>query len=144
MKKRETKMDCRYCKERMDDYMEGKLQNTDEATFQAHLHTCPECLELFHLQELTEKIITDEKNIVPDFYLPGKIMAKIDGIKDEPASVLIRVLRPALAAISVAAAIMTGVLIGNISGVTADYRVPVELTLMNDAEMESVNVLAAE
>lgn len=144
MKKRVTKMDCRYCKERMDDYMEGKLQKTDEAAFQAHLHTYPECLELFRLQELTEKIITDEKKIVPDFYLTGKIMAKIEGVKDEPDSVLIRVLRPALATISVAAAIMAGVLIGNISGVTADYRMPVELTLLNDAEMESVTVLTAE
>lgn len=144
MKKIVTRMDCRYCKDRMDDYMEGKLQKNDEAAFHAHLHTCHECLELYRLQELTEKIIMNERNIVPDYYLTGKIMSKIEGIEDEPDSLLVRILKPAFATISVAAAIMAGVLIGNLPEETADYSVPVELILMNDADMESVNVLAAE
>jgi anti-sigma factor RsiW len=144
MKKRNIKMNCRDCIERIDEYTEGKLAYDEKLSFDAHLQTCPECMEFIRLQELADRIIKEEKKIVPDFYLTGKIMAGIESLEKEVDPLLTRILRPALLTISLAAAIMGGVLIGKISGGMADTRVPIELTLMNDAEMELVNVLAAD
>jgi predicted anti-sigma-YlaC factor YlaD len=144
MKKRKSKMDCSECREMIDDYLEGKFGKADEASFEVHLHTCPECRELVRMQELADKIITAEKESIPDFYLTEKIMSGIRSFETEPDPLLVRILKPALLTISVAAAIGAGILIGNISRAAADTMVPVELALMNDAELESVNILAAE
>lgn len=71
-------------------------------------------------------------------------MQKIGNLEPETSPLIIRILKPALATIAVAAAIMTGVLIGDFSTATSVRGTPIELTLMNDAEMEMINVLTAE
>lgn len=138
------KMDCVDCREKIDDYSEGKLANGEKLSFEAHLQICPDCLELVRIQEMADRIIAGEKNITPDFYLPGRIMQKIGNLEHETSPLIIRILRPALATIAVAAAIMAGVFIGDFSSGRQDRGTPIELTLMNDAEMEMINVLTAE
>jgi len=144
MKKRKVKMDCEDCKNRIDEYIEGKLGNEDKLSFESHLHICHECHEILNLQVLADRIIKEENKVEPDFYLSGKIMSRIENLEKEHNPWLIRIFRPALATVAVAGAIMGGVLIGSISAGTADTGAPIELTLMNDAEIEFINVLAAE
>jgi hypothetical protein len=56
-----------------------------------------------------------------------------------------RVLQPALIMTSIAAAIFIGVMIGNIYKPAATIiSKPVELSLIDDAEIESVNILSNE
>lgn len=135
-------MNCSICRERMDQYVEGQLGNGDKLSFESHLQACPECRKILNLQVLADRIITEEKKTVPDFFLSGRIMAGIRSLEKENVPVLTRFLKPALATISVAAAIMAGVLIGSIPGRTVMMSAPIELVLMNDAEMEFVNDLA--
>jgi predicted anti-sigma-YlaC factor YlaD len=139
-----NKMDCRICREKTDDYREGKLANGDKLSFEEHLLNSPACLELLRMQEMADRIIAVEKSMVPDFYLPARIMQKIGNLEKEPAPVFIRILRPALATIALATAIMAGVIIGDFSAGTTDKEPPIELTLMNDAGLEMINVLTAE
>lgn len=139
-----NKMDCGTYRDKIDDYREGKLANGDKLSFEAHLLTCPDCLELVRIQETADRIVAEEKIIIPDFYLPGRIMQKIGNLEKETAPVFIRILRPALATIAVAAAIMAGVMIGDFSAGKPDKGAPIELMLMNDAEMEMINVLTSE
>lgn len=137
-------MNCSFCRERLDQYSRGKLGNEDKLSFESHLHACQECRKLLNVLILADRIIEEEKKVIPDVYLSAKIMAKISNLEKENVPLLIRFLKPALATISVAAAITAGVLIGNFRSGTADNAMPIELVLMNDAEMESVNDLAAE
>lgn len=142
--KKSNKMDCRYCRDKIDEYVEGRLGKDDSIFFEQHLHTCAKCAELLHVQKLSDSIINDEKAVFPDFFLTARIMNRIENSGRETGSALTGILRPVMAMIAIAAAIFAGVLIGNISKTPEGVRAPVELALMNDAEIESVNVLTAE
>jgi predicted anti-sigma-YlaC factor YlaD len=138
------KMNCSFCRERIDQYTEGRLGYEDKLSFESHLQTCPECRKILNLQVLTDRIIISEKKAEPGFYLSDKIMAKIGSLEKEKDHPLSRFFKPALATISVAAAIMAGIFIGSIPKRTSGMTAPIELVLMMDTEMESVNVFAAE
>lgn len=143
MKKEGKKMNCMPYKDRIDDYTEGKLGRDEKISFENHLRECPECTALIRLQNLSDRVIAEEKHTSPGFYLSDKIMARIENSeRTDPA--LVRVLRPMVMTISVAAAIFVGVLIGDFSVKPEVKAIPVELTLMDDIAMESVNVLSNE
>lgn len=137
-------MKCSVFRNQIDEYTDGILGEEEKHSFDAHLLSCAECSELVAVQELTNRIIAIEKKAEPDFFLTSKVMSRIEALDHKPESQVIRVLKPALAAISIAAAITGGILLGNISEVTKDNGTPMELTLMNDADMELVNLLIVE
>jgi predicted anti-sigma-YlaC factor YlaD len=144
MNKKKIKMDCKLYRERIDDYVEGKLGKVEEISFEKHLHDCPECSDLVRIQKLSYRIIAHEKSTEPNPYLAAKIMAGIESRERNSGSALVRILKPVVITVSVAAAIFAGVLIGNIAVSPTDKIAPVELTLMNDNVMEAVNVLSEE
>lgn len=144
MRKEKKMMNCIGYSNMIDEYFEGKLGVDEKFAFENHLTTCPECSELVRLQKLAERIISEEKNSYPGFYLTGKIMNRIEESGNEPGGDLIRILRPALITISIAAAIFAGILIGNFSSVPRQRAIPIELTLMNDVSIESLNLLTLE
>lgn len=137
-------MDCSRCTDKIDDYLEGRLGREELISFEQHLGSCEECSAQVRLLKLSEKIIGHEKSLSPGYFLTEKVMARIEKLETEERSPLIRILRPALATIALAAAIFAGVLIGTISHVPSGYRAPVELTLMNDIVMESIDILATD
>lgn len=143
MKKEIKKMDCIY-RNRIGYYIEGKPGREEKLSFEDHLAHCPECMELVQLQKMLDGIIDEEKNIAPDPHLSDRIMTRIESSGKETGSTLVRILSPVAVTISVAAAIFAGVLIGNISAKPEVKPVPVELTLMDDIAMESVNILTNE
>jgi predicted anti-sigma-YlaC factor YlaD len=144
MKKESKKMNCQLYRDRVEEYVEGKLGKEEALSFENHLESCPECAELVRVQKLADRIIGEEKSSTPGFYLSGKIMNRIVASEQERGSALIRFIRPAVITISIAAAIFSGVLIGNISSRPQVKAIPIELTLMNDIAIESVNVLTRE
>jgi predicted anti-sigma-YlaC factor YlaD len=113
---------------------------------EAHLKHCAECAESYRIESLAESTINQEKVISPDNYLSAKIMARIENAKEtdfRTITPLTRILRPALIMTSMAAAIFAGVLIGNIykPSVTELSR-PLELVLIDDVAIESVDILS--
>jgi predicted anti-sigma-YlaC factor YlaD len=141
-------MNCQLCKKESDNYREGKLSGYLKMQVEAHLHECSECSEIFRIESIAESIIDKEKAIMPASNLTDRIMDRI-GKKEKTGNIistqLLRVLRPALIMTSMAAAIFIGVMVGNIykPAVTGNLR-PLELSLMDDAAIESINILSIE
>lgn len=141
-------MNCQLCRKESDAYLAGKLSEDMKTQVEAHLQSCEECAEDYYLQSLAEKVITREKTIYPDPYLTTRIMARLENSEetaDKITSPFIRVLKPFLIITTMAAAIFVGVMIGNIY--KPPLRVsarPVELALMDDLVIESINILSNE
>jgi len=132
----------------MDAYREGKLPRDIMTQVESHLETCKTCSEIYRLQVLADKVIDQERKLQSDPFLTTRIMAGIDhpaGSGSQSETVLIRILKPALMTVSMAAAIFFGILLGNLSQpVTDRVKLPVELALIDDAAIETVNILLNE
>jgi predicted anti-sigma-YlaC factor YlaD len=141
-------MNCQLCQKEMDAYREGKLPRDIMTQVESHLETCKTCSGIYRLQVLADKVIDQERNLQSDPFLTTRIMAGIDdpaGFGSQSETVLIRILKPALMTVSMAAAIFFGILLGNLSQpVTDRVKLPVELALIDDAAIETVNILLNE
>ena len=141
-------MNCQLCQKESDAYFGGRLSDDMRTQVEAHLQSCEKCATDYKMQSLAEKVMTQEKAINPDFYLTTRIMARLENSKviaDKITSPFTRLLKPVLIITTMAAAIFVGVLIGNIY--KPSVRVlskPVELALMDDVAIESVNILSNE
>jgi len=139
-------MDCQLCNKELDGYLSGLLDDNMHNKVKAHLEVCGECAETCRVQSLADSVINFEKGITPDNHLVSRVMAQIE--KGEEGSYdgtyrFMKVLKPALITTSMAAAIFAGVLMGNIykPSIKEPAR-PVELTLIDDAAIESVDILS--
>jgi predicted anti-sigma-YlaC factor YlaD len=139
-------MNCQLCQKELDAYREGRLSGDMRTQVEAHLKLCAECAESYRIESLADSIINQEKAIDPANYLTSRIMARIENPEETGyriISPLRRILKPALIITSMAAAIFAGVLIGNIYNPSdRDISRPVELALIDDAAIESVNILS--
>jgi anti-sigma factor RsiW len=141
-------MNCQLCQEESDKYFEGKLSDDFRIQVESHLEQCTECAESYRIQSIADSIINEEKAISPAVNLTARIMDRIESMENTGRKIskpFMRVLQPALIITSMAAAIFIGVLIGNIykpSGTIISR--PVELSLIDDAAIESVDILSNE
>lgn len=139
-------MDCQLCHKELDGYLSGKLEDNMNDQVKAHLEICEECAGIYRLQKLADRVINFEKEISPDNYLTSRVMARIE--KEEEGSYngtsrFLKLLKPALITTSVAAAIFAGVMMGNIyKPSSGELSRPVEFALIDDAAIESVNILS--
>ena len=142
------KMNCQLCQKEMDAYRDGKLPRDMMTQVNSHLKACEACSGIYRLQVLADKVIDQEKEIESDPFLATRVMAGIDNLKGsgyEPANAFIRVLKPVLVTASMAAAIFFGIMLGNLSQPVTDREIiPVELALIDDVAIESVNILSNE
>ena len=143
-----TKMNCQLCQKELDAYRDGKLQGDLKIQVESHVKACEICSGIFRLQLLADKVIDREKELQADPFRVTRIMAGIENLKGsgyKPANPFIRVFRPVLITASMAAAIFFGIMLGNLSGPVTDRKaIPVELALIDDATIESVNILLNE
>ena len=139
-------MNCQLCQKELDAYLEGRLSEDMRTQVDAHLKHCPECAESYRIESIANSIINKEKLINPDNYLSAKIMAKIENAEESDfrtISPFRRILRPVLITTSLAAAIFAGVLIGNIYKPSVkELTRPLELALIDDVAIESVDILS--
>ena len=111
----------------------------------SHLGTCKECSEIYRLEILTDRVIDYEKKMQVNPFLSTRVMAQIEDEETAGARQTRQILRPALIALSMAAAVFLGVTMGNISaGRTNGKVIPVELALIDDAGLESLYLLSNE
>jgi predicted anti-sigma-YlaC factor YlaD len=143
MKKELNKMDCMPYRDKIDDYLEGRLGEA-EISFLNHLQECPDCRQLIQIQKIADRIIIQEKSYTPAKDLTAKVMARIGDAKVKEDTALIRYLRPVAITISVAAAIFAGVMLGIISEKHTRTSTPVELSLINDIDIENLNSFSTE
>lgn len=141
-------MNCQLCQKELDAYREGRLPTDTLAQVEIHLEVCKKCAEIYNLQTLAERIINKEKELLPNPFLQTRIMAQIENLETSHYRAIptyIRVLRQAIIATSLAAAIFSGVMMGSIYKPAGNGKAtPVELALINDATIESVDFLSNE
>lgn len=141
-------MNCQLCQKESDAYREGRLPADTRTQVETHLGVCKKCAESYKLQTLAERIIKKEKELLPNPFLQTRIMAQIENLetaRNRAIQTYMRALRPAIIATSLAAAIFFGVIMGNIYKPSSSAKaIPVELALINDATIESVDVLSNE
>ena len=141
-------MNCHLCLKESDAYHEGTLSEEMKSQVKAHLEICQTCSESYRLEALVGSVIRHEKELQPDPFLRTKIMLRIENagtpyMRSKPS--YIKVLRISVIATSLAAAIFIGVIIGNIYKPSGSTKaIPVELALLNDSAIESVDVLSVE
>jgi hypothetical protein len=141
-------MNCQLCQKESEKYREGSLSDDLRIQVESHLKRCNNCAESYRIQSIADSVINLEKAYEPKNDLTSRIMGRIETLEDtdyKMTNPFMRVLQPALIITSIAAAIFIGVLIGNIykpSGTVISR--PVELSLIDDATIESVNILSNE
>lgn len=140
-------MNCQLCQKELDAYREGKLPEGIRIQVETHLESCDACAEMNQLISLADKVMEEEKSLQSNPFLVTRIMAGVEELSpayesDERVSVYQRVLKSAIVTVSLAAAIFIGVVAGNLyRPSTPVNKIPVEMVYLNDAALESVNLL---
>lgn len=141
-------MNCQLCQENLDAYQEGRLPSGMMTQLESHLETCDSCKRLSDIQLLANRVIRVEKETEVDPFRATRIMANIERLDNERfenALPGLKILRPVLISLSLAAAVLFGIMLGNLSRPAGNTgKVPLELALINDASLESVDILSLE
>ncbi len=116
------------------------------AQVDAHLAHCETCAKSYRLLRLSEKVMETEKTVLSNPFLSTRIMASIEKLEHGKESyqnipVYWKILKPALIGFSIAAAIFLGILAGDLYKPSHPAStLPVEMSYMDDAALESVNM----
>lgn len=141
-------MNCQLCQKNLDAYQEGRLPSDMMTQVESHLKICDSCKRMHNAQLLADRIISNEKETDANPFLVTRVMAMIENLGNtghEKEYVGTRILRPALITVSLAAAVFFGIILGNLSRPARNAdKIPVELALINDASLESVDILSNE
>jgi hypothetical protein len=141
-------MNCNQCQEKIYEYLEGKLPDDIKTDFETHISVCSECTNCLQLLTTAERVYEEEKKIESNPFLSTRIMSDIDelelkakGYNDVPVTA--KILKPVFITIVLVLAVFLGIVEGNIlkTGNAPNY-IPEEVTFINDATIESVNVFA--
>ncbi|HBE42754.1 MAG TPA: hypothetical protein DDW27_16425 [Bacteroidales bacterium] len=141
-------MNCQLCQENLDAYREGRLPAGMMTQVESHLKTCDSCKRLSEIQILAGRVISVEKETDVDPFLVTRVMAQIERLDTESFEnipLVARILRPALITLSLSVAVLFGIMLGNLSRPAGNTgKIPLELALINDASLESVDILSLE
>lgn len=141
-------MNCQLCRKEIDAYRGGKLPDDMMTQVESHLKTCEACAEMYKLQVIADKVFNQEKKAQSDPFLSTRVMALINNKEDQECktrTTFTRVLKPVLVTVSMAAGILYGVFMGNLSYPRSNReKIPVELALIDDATIESLDILTNE
>ncbi|NLN31077.1 MAG: hypothetical protein GX158_07595 [Bacteroidales bacterium] len=138
-------MNCRLYQKEFDSYPDGRHSSLTKDRIESHLRECRDCREFYRIQMLAEKLISEEKQLKVNPFLSTRVMQEIENQEVLTQKWIPGILKPALVVLSVAGAIFLGVLMGSIPAVNRGIRpVPLELSLINDARLESVDMLATD
>lgn len=138
-------MNCELCQRKMDAYREEKLSPDMKALVEDHIRSCSECAGILRMGILADKVIEREKQLEPDPYLSTRVIGLIESSENKAETGFITILRPVLMTLSLAAAVFFGIVLGNLTRTSGNFQpIPVELALINDSAMESIEVLSIE
>lgn len=141
-------MNCEWCQQHLPGYLGGSLPGETAIEVEKHLGDCRECMDQYRLLVLSARVMEEERNTVMNPFLSTRVMAGINAwekIKEgtRPAPSPVRLLKPLVIGLSVAAAIFAGILMGNMyKPLPSAKSVPVEMAYMDDALIESTSLFA--
>ncbi|MBN2813929.1 MAG: zf-HC2 domain-containing protein [Bacteroidales bacterium] len=141
-------MNCALCQKYLEAWLAGTLPDHLKIQVEDHLSVCPQCRKTADVLKISETLIAGEKETEPNPFLATRIMAAIEANESrielsKPG--FVRLLRPAVIALSMATAVFAGIALGRLSGSSsAINEIPMELVLINDAQMEAIGPLSNE
>jgi len=139
-------MNCQSCQKESEEYRGKKLSAEKRTQVGAHLESCKDCANSYITGAIIDSFINREKAIISNPFLATRIMAVLESREKGDMvrkSIFNRVLRPALITTSLAAAIFSGVLLGNVYQ-AHNKPLPFEISLIDDITIESVDFLSLD
>jgi predicted anti-sigma-YlaC factor YlaD len=137
-------MKCELCKLELEAYREGNLPGGIMKQVEEHLKNCKDCNEINNLEIISNRVIDQEKETQSNPFLAIRVMAEIELLESNhyvPAYK--KILKPAIIMVSLTAAILLGIIAGSIyQPIVSSDEIPVEMVYMDDASLESVELLA--
>jgi hypothetical protein len=103
-------MDCNKIYQNIIFYLDNELSEDGRIEFEAHLHDCPQCRNLYENVASTKKLITVENKIEVNPFFYYKLKTRLD-TKEE--SSVINIFATVLKPLAIAASIALGIIIGN-------------------------------
>ncbi len=137
-------MNCQSCQNAFEDHRRGTLTDDIRTQFESHLQGCTGCTEVYKLLTLAERVIDHEKKLQSNPFLSTRIMARIEAIKSpglRRIPVFTEFAKSFLLTIMLAMVIAAGVAIGSMY-IPQRGSIPDEMALIDDAAIESVDVLS--
>ncbi|MEI6143109.1 MAG: zf-HC2 domain-containing protein [Mariniphaga sp.] len=142
-------MNCQLCQKEFDAYREDILPEGTRSQVEAHLRECKVCAESFQLVGLAGKVMEEEKSMQSNPFLVTRIMANLGELEQNRENYqytpfYIGAIRPFLISVSIAAAVSVGIMAGRIyDPKPQSHKLPIEMTYMNDAALESVDLFSS-
>jgi len=137
-------MNCQSCQKESEAYRDNKLSANKRTKVEAHLENCIDCTNKYRIGAIIDTVINREKTTISNPFLSTRVMAvleKEDKSSTVRKSIFNMTLRPAIITISMAAAIFSGVVLGNVYQVN-NKPMPFEISLIDDITIESVDFLS--
>lgn len=140
-------MDCKLCERELEAYLKDRLSPGQRSQVEIHLNECESCSQSLFLEKIALEVIQAKKKISPDPSLADKVMGFINDDSattddDKVVFMFPSILRKVAYTISVAAAVYIGIVAGNFY--LAEDSVPAEMSYINDAQIEAVNLFINE
>jgi len=139
-------MNCQSCQKESEAYRGNNLSADKRTQVEAHLESCKDCANYYRIGAIIDAVINREKATISNPFLSTCVMAVLeteDKSSTVKKSIFNMVLRPAIITISMAAAIISGVLLGNVYQVNTK-PLPFEISLIDDVTIESVDLLSLD
>ena len=141
-------MNCQLCQKELDAHQEGILPEGIRTQVEAHLESCINCAQSYQLIRIADKVMDEEKSMQSNPFLVTRIMSGIEELEQNRESLLHipvyqKMVKTLLVSVSMAAAIFIGVVAGsNYTPTKPANSLPIEMTYMNDAALESVELFS--
>lgn len=103
-------MDCNKISKNIIFYLDNELSEDGRIEFEAHIHECPQCMNLYENVASTYKLIAVENNIEDNPFFYHKLKTRLE-TKEE--SSLVNIFSTVLKPLAIAASITLGIIIGN-------------------------------
>ena len=138
-------MNCELCHKEFDAWNTDKLTPAMREEVESHIKTCNDCNEFYKIQILADRVISGEKELQVNPYMSALVMAEINNRKTEGKVFFPGILRPVLITMSMAVAVFLGVMMGSIPQRNINVNeLPLELALIDDSGLESIEILLNE
>jgi predicted anti-sigma-YlaC factor YlaD len=140
-------MNCSICEIYLADYLDGILPPDLIHEVQNHLEDCVNCKLLYDALLSTNQLIAEEKGVIPSSGLTDRVMVLVQQRNRIVAAETNQpgIFQPLLIAASITIAVLAGIRVGNLYYTTRPAKqVPVELSLMDDFSMESVDMITRD
>lgn len=139
-------MNCKHCQENAKNHQQQLISVDVKNQIKAHLDKCEACQKFYAAFNLTESFVAKENQLRVNPFMATRVMAKIEQLQQATkeqgfGTARVSKLQPFLVAVSIVFAVFLGVSAGSFYKIEKPAnKLPVELSYLDDAAMESLSI----